>query len=141
MEYERLADAKKAEHQLQYPNYRFQPMKKEEKERIREEKKAAQGTRSREEENSRSRKRGCWLLAGAAPSSHTAADANARARTTSRNRSCTSLPSSWCHACPGRSPAHPSSQLQLPRSGNAVWTRGSITTLVSCAVADSFINL
>lgn len=37
-EYERLADVKKAEHQALYPGYRFQPMKKEEKERLREEK-------------------------------------------------------------------------------------------------------
>jgi hypothetical protein len=36
--YEQLADAKKAEHQAMYPGYRFQPMKKEEKERLREEK-------------------------------------------------------------------------------------------------------
>ncbi|KAG2033502.1 high mobility group box domain-containing protein, partial [Suillus americanus] len=31
LEYERLADARKAEHQRLYPDYRFQPMKKEEK--------------------------------------------------------------------------------------------------------------
>jgi hypothetical protein len=37
-EYERRADAKKAEHHALYPDYRFQPMKKEEKERLREEK-------------------------------------------------------------------------------------------------------
>ena len=36
--YERLADEKKAEHQLLFPNYRFQPMKKEEKEKLKEEK-------------------------------------------------------------------------------------------------------
>ncbi|EGN99801.1 hypothetical protein SERLA73DRAFT_18452, partial [Serpula lacrymans var. lacrymans S7.3] len=30
-EYERRADARKAQHQLMYPNYKFQPMKKEEK--------------------------------------------------------------------------------------------------------------
>ncbi|KII92243.1 hypothetical protein PLICRDRAFT_103505, partial [Plicaturopsis crispa FD-325 SS-3] len=29
--YERLAEKKKAEHAIMYPNYRFQPMKKEEK--------------------------------------------------------------------------------------------------------------
>lgn len=34
-EYERRADARKAEHQRQYPGYRFQPKKKEEKERMR----------------------------------------------------------------------------------------------------------
>ncbi|KIK98564.1 hypothetical protein PAXRUDRAFT_55546, partial [Paxillus rubicundulus Ve08.2h10] len=28
LEYERMADAKKAEHQRLYPSYRFQPMKK-----------------------------------------------------------------------------------------------------------------
>lgn len=37
-QYERRAEAKKAEHALKYPNYRFTPVKKEEKERIREEK-------------------------------------------------------------------------------------------------------
>jgi hypothetical protein len=37
-QYERRADAKKAEHQAMYPGYRFQPMKKEEKDRLREEK-------------------------------------------------------------------------------------------------------
>jgi hypothetical protein len=37
-EYERRADARKAEHQAMYPGYRFHPMKKEEKERLREEK-------------------------------------------------------------------------------------------------------
>ncbi|KAH7888303.1 hypothetical protein F5I97DRAFT_1924817 [Phlebopus sp. FC_14] len=36
LHYERLADAKKAEHQRMYPTYRFQPMKKEDKERMRE---------------------------------------------------------------------------------------------------------
>jgi hypothetical protein len=54
MEYERLADAKKAEHQLQYPNYRFQPMKKEEKERIREEKRQLK-ERAREKKKTRGR--------------------------------------------------------------------------------------
>ncbi|KAF9219590.1 hypothetical protein BS17DRAFT_384255 [Gyrodon lividus] len=39
LEYERMADARKAEHQRLYPSYRFQPMKKEDKERIREERK------------------------------------------------------------------------------------------------------
>ncbi|KAF7321487.1 HMG box domain-containing protein [Mycena kentingensis (nom. inval.)] len=39
-EYERRADIKKAEHQAKYPEYRFQPLKKEEKERIRQEKRA-----------------------------------------------------------------------------------------------------
>ncbi|KAF9230518.1 hypothetical protein BU15DRAFT_83526 [Melanogaster broomeanus] len=39
LEYERMADARKAEHQRMYPSYRFQPMKKEDKERIREERK------------------------------------------------------------------------------------------------------
>ncbi|KAJ7675097.1 hypothetical protein B0H17DRAFT_1140526 [Mycena rosella] len=38
-EYERRADLKKAEHQAMYPEYRFQPVKKEEKERLREVKK------------------------------------------------------------------------------------------------------
>ncbi|OBZ68333.1 Silenced mating-type M-specific polypeptide Mc [Grifola frondosa] len=36
--YDRLAELEKHEHKKQYPSYRFQPMKKEEKERIREEK-------------------------------------------------------------------------------------------------------
>ena len=35
----RASDIKKAEHREMYPNYRFQPLKREEKERIREEKK------------------------------------------------------------------------------------------------------
>ncbi|KAG1716098.1 hypothetical protein ID866_1070 [Astraeus odoratus] len=39
LEYERMADAKKAEHQVKYPDYRFQPMKKEVKEQLREQKK------------------------------------------------------------------------------------------------------
>jgi hypothetical protein len=39
-EYERRADAKKAEHQHMYPGYRFQPMKKEDKERMRTEKRS-----------------------------------------------------------------------------------------------------
>ncbi|THV06792.1 HMG-box, partial [Dendrothele bispora CBS 962.96] len=30
-EYERRADAKKAEHSIQYPNYRFAPVKKEDR--------------------------------------------------------------------------------------------------------------
>ena len=34
--YERMAEQKKAEHQLKYPGYRFQPQKKEEKQRLRE---------------------------------------------------------------------------------------------------------
>jgi hypothetical protein len=38
-EYEQRADAKKAEHLAMYPGYRFQPMKKEDRERLREEKK------------------------------------------------------------------------------------------------------
>lgn len=38
-EYERRADLKKAEHHAMYPQYRFQPVKKEEKERLREVKK------------------------------------------------------------------------------------------------------
>ncbi|KAJ7497114.1 hypothetical protein FB451DRAFT_967132, partial [Mycena latifolia] len=38
-EYERRADLKKAEHQAMYPEYRFQPVKREEKERLREVKK------------------------------------------------------------------------------------------------------
>jgi hypothetical protein len=38
-EYERRADIKKAEHQAMYPEYRFQPVKREEKERLREAKK------------------------------------------------------------------------------------------------------
>ncbi|KAF7315317.1 HMG box domain-containing protein [Mycena indigotica] len=37
-EYERRADIKKAEHQAMYPEYRFQPVKREEKERLRLEK-------------------------------------------------------------------------------------------------------
>ncbi|KAH7926503.1 hypothetical protein BV22DRAFT_1128094 [Leucogyrophana mollusca] len=39
LEYERRAEARKAEHQRLYPNYRFQPMKKEDKEKLRESKK------------------------------------------------------------------------------------------------------
>ncbi|KAJ6603110.1 hypothetical protein B0H10DRAFT_644679 [Mycena sp. CBHHK59/15] len=35
-EYERRADEKKAEHSRMYPDYRFQPVKKEEKDRLRE---------------------------------------------------------------------------------------------------------
>lgn len=38
--YERLSDEKKAEHQIKYPGYRFQPMKKAEKERQKAEKAA-----------------------------------------------------------------------------------------------------
>ncbi|KAJ7782872.1 hypothetical protein B0H16DRAFT_471606 [Mycena metata] len=38
-EYERRADIKKAEHNAMYPDYRFQPVKREEKERLREVKK------------------------------------------------------------------------------------------------------
>ncbi|KAJ6495553.1 hypothetical protein C8R47DRAFT_1213047 [Mycena vitilis] len=38
-EYERRADLKKAEHAAMYPEYRFQPVKREEKERLREVKK------------------------------------------------------------------------------------------------------
>ncbi|KAJ7502787.1 hypothetical protein B0H11DRAFT_1711498 [Mycena galericulata] len=38
-EYERRADLRKAEHQAMYPEYRFQPVKKEEKERLKEHKK------------------------------------------------------------------------------------------------------
>jgi hypothetical protein len=34
--YERMAEQKKVEHQLKYPGYRFQPHKKEEKQRLRE---------------------------------------------------------------------------------------------------------
>ncbi|KIL68921.1 hypothetical protein M378DRAFT_176509 [Amanita muscaria Koide BX008] len=34
--YERMAEQKKAEHQQKYPGYRFQPQKKEEKQRLRE---------------------------------------------------------------------------------------------------------
>lgn len=34
--YERMAEQKKAEHHLKYPGYRFQPQKKEEKQRLRE---------------------------------------------------------------------------------------------------------
>lgn len=37
--YERLADEKKQEHSIKYPGYRFQPMKKEEKAAMREQKK------------------------------------------------------------------------------------------------------
>ncbi|EED79195.1 predicted protein [Postia placenta Mad-698-R] len=47
-EYERLADVKKAEHAEQYPGYKFQPMKKEEKARRREEKRLEK-ERAREE--------------------------------------------------------------------------------------------
>ncbi|KAG1727601.1 hypothetical protein EDB19DRAFT_1833027 [Suillus lakei] len=54
LEYERLADARKAEHQRLYPDYRFQPMKKEEKERLREEKRL-QKERAREKKKSRGR--------------------------------------------------------------------------------------
>jgi hypothetical protein len=50
-EYERRADAKKAEHQQMYPNYRFQPMKKEEKERMRTEKRT-----EKEKERTQSKK-------------------------------------------------------------------------------------
>ncbi|EPT02597.1 hypothetical protein FOMPIDRAFT_140591, partial [Fomitopsis schrenkii] len=39
-EYERIADIKKQEHQMQYPNYKFQPIKKEDRVRQREEEKA-----------------------------------------------------------------------------------------------------
>jgi hypothetical protein len=51
LEFERLADAKKAEHQRLYPSYRFQPMKKEEKERLRKEKR-------QEKERVRAQKKG-----------------------------------------------------------------------------------
>ena len=38
--YERLSDIKKAEHQARYPGYRFQPMKKADKDRLKAEKQA-----------------------------------------------------------------------------------------------------
>lgn len=38
--YERMADLRKQQHALQYPDYRFQPVKKEDKDRMRVEKKA-----------------------------------------------------------------------------------------------------
>ncbi|KAF5370574.1 hypothetical protein D9758_002087 [Tetrapyrgos nigripes] len=38
-EYERRADAKKAEHSIQFPNYRFTPLKKEDRMKLKEEKK------------------------------------------------------------------------------------------------------
>jgi hypothetical protein len=38
--YERLSDIKKAEHQAMYPGYRFQPMKKADKDRLKAEKQA-----------------------------------------------------------------------------------------------------
>ncbi|EGO25371.1 hypothetical protein SERLADRAFT_437126 [Serpula lacrymans var. lacrymans S7.9] len=46
-EYERRADARKAQHQLMYPNYKFQPMKKEEKDRLKEKKKAEKESRKK----------------------------------------------------------------------------------------------
>lgn len=48
--YERLAEIKKEEHRRRYPGYRFQPLKKEEKERQREEKR-------QEKERARGQKR------------------------------------------------------------------------------------
>ena len=39
LDYERLADQRKAEHQLKYPDYRFQPVKKEDKVKQREQQK------------------------------------------------------------------------------------------------------
>ncbi|KAG1745521.1 uncharacterized protein EDB91DRAFT_1246401 [Suillus paluster] len=56
LEYERLADGKKVDHQVQYPSYRFQPMKKEEKERIKEAKRQEkERARAQKKEKGRSR--------------------------------------------------------------------------------------
>ncbi|KAI0958284.1 hypothetical protein AcV7_004143 [Taiwanofungus camphoratus] len=54
-EYERLADMKKAEHHALYPHYRFQPMKKEDKARLREEKRAAKERAKEEAKKSKTR--------------------------------------------------------------------------------------
>lgn len=55
--YERLADEKKAEHSIKYPGYRFQPMKKEEKAALREQKKYEKGLerRARQQQQQRNR--------------------------------------------------------------------------------------
>lgn len=65
LEYERMADAKKAEHQRMYPDYRFQPMKKEDKARMREKQKL-------ERERARAEKKPRRATAATVPSSSAA---------------------------------------------------------------------
>ncbi|KAI6044670.1 hypothetical protein EDC04DRAFT_326532 [Pisolithus marmoratus] len=50
--YERMADARKAEHQRLYPDYRFQPVKKEDRAKMREQQKVAR-ERARAEKKSK----------------------------------------------------------------------------------------
>ncbi|KAI6129432.1 hypothetical protein EDD16DRAFT_1701428 [Pisolithus croceorrhizus] len=50
--YERMADARKAEHQRMYPEYRFQPVKKEDKAKMREQQRIAR-ERARAEKKSK----------------------------------------------------------------------------------------
>ncbi|KAI6032779.1 hypothetical protein F5J12DRAFT_887668 [Pisolithus orientalis] len=52
--YERMADARKAEHQRKYPEYRFQPVKKEERAKMREQQKVER-ERARAEKKSKRR--------------------------------------------------------------------------------------
>ena len=62
--YEHLSEIKKAEHQAEFPGYRFQPIKREEKERIRAEKQALKET---ERALKKARGRGARRPAGEGP--------------------------------------------------------------------------
>lgn len=53
--YERLADEKKAEHSIKYPGYRFQPMKKEERVALREQKKMVKDAERKSRQQQRGR--------------------------------------------------------------------------------------
>ena len=67
-EYERIADIKKQEHRTQYPNYKFQPVRKEDKARQREEEKAEKA-RVKEELKKAKAQHVPYLQSYAAPSS------------------------------------------------------------------------
>nr|GAT57678.1 predicted protein [Mycena chlorophos] len=69
-EYERRADIKKAEHQLMYPQYRFQPVKREEKERIRQQKRLDKERRKQEQRQARSRQKEEQVVAVPQPNPH-----------------------------------------------------------------------
>ncbi|KAJ7072458.1 hypothetical protein C8F01DRAFT_1104064 [Mycena amicta] len=56
-QYERMADIKKAEHHAMYPEYRFQPVKREEKERLREEKRLEKERRKQAQRQARANTR------------------------------------------------------------------------------------
>lgn len=68
--YEQLADIRKAEHAIEYPGYRFQPMKKADKERLREEKKLER-ERERQESKKAARQRAVPYPTGLVPPQHT----------------------------------------------------------------------